>query len=102
MTEEQANELLKVLEEMNQSSEEFANQFDKTIELFIIECRRSVAEKFVTYTHKAVSSTFITRWYWMRKAKKCCVTLKEICDISKELGYVKKQNKVIEKEDEKE
>lgn len=86
--EEMAQELLKAFEDFNEASEEFEKTFDESMKLFMDECRLHAAEKLITYSHKATCATFITRWYWIRKAKKCCCVLKEVIDMSKELGYV--------------
>ena len=57
ITQEMADELLEALEDFN---------------------------KFVEYMYKYADGTFLTRWYWLRKARKCNEALKGIIQFNEE------------------
>lgn len=84
ITQETADDMLKVLQEFNESAEAFRASFDATMEVYMTECQQAAAMKFVEYMHKYVNGTFLTRWYWLRKARKCNDALKGIIQLNEE------------------
>ena len=78
ITQETADDMLKVLQEFNESAEAFRSAFEARMEVYMTECQRASAMKFVEYMHKYACGTFFTRWYWLRKARKCNEALKGI------------------------
>lgn len=84
ITQETADDMLKVLQEFNESAEEFCSAFDARMEVYMTECQRATAMMFVDYMHKYANGTFLTRWYWLRKARKCNDVLKEIIQLNEE------------------
>ena len=85
MTQKTIDELTKAFEEFNESVEDFCSAFDASLEVCMNECQRAAAMKFVDYMHKYVCGTFLTRWYWLRKARKCNDALKGIIQLNNEL-----------------
>ena len=84
ITQETADDMLKVLQEFNESAEAFHSAFEARMEVYIEKCLQAVAMKFVEYMHKYADGTFLTRWYWLRKARKCNEALKEIIQLNEE------------------
>ena len=84
ITQEAADDMLKVLQDFNASAEVFRAAFDSTMEVYMNECQQAAAVKFVEYMHKYANGTFLTRWYWLRKARKCNEALKEIIQLNEE------------------
>ena len=84
ITQETADDMLKVLQEFNKSVEAFHSTFDARMEVYMTECQRASAMKFVEYMHKYANGTFLTRWYWLHKARKCNEALKGIIQLNKE------------------
>ena len=84
ITQETADDMLKVLQEFNESAEAFRSAFEARMEVYMTECQRASAMKFVEYMHKYANGTFLTRWYWLRKARKCNEALKWIIQLNEE------------------
>lgn len=84
ITQETADDMLKVLQEFNESAEAFRASFDARMEVYMDRCQQAAAMKFVEYMHKYADSTFLTRWYWLRKARKCNEALKGIIQLNEE------------------
>ena len=84
ITQETADDMLKVLQEFNESAEAFRSAFEARMEVYMTECQRASAMKFVEYMHKYANGTFLTRWYWLRKARKCNEALKGIIQLNEE------------------
>lgn len=84
ITQETADDVLKVLQEFNESAEAFRSAFEARMEVYMTECQRAAAMKFVEYMHKYANGTFLTRWYWLRKARKCNEALKGIIQLNEE------------------
>jgi TolA-binding protein len=84
ITQETADDMLKAFQEFNESAEVFRAAFDASLEVYMNECQQAAAMKFVEYMHKYVDGTFLTRWYWLRKARKCNETLKVIIQLNEE------------------
>lgn len=84
ITQETADDMLKALQEFNEASEAFRATFEASMEVYVERCLQAVAMKFVDYMHKYACGTFLTRWYWLRKARKCNEALKEIIQLNDE------------------
>ena len=84
ITEETANELADSLEEFLKSAEAFESAFNTKMEVYMKECQRAAASKFLDYMHKYACATFLTRWYWLRKARKCNDALRDIIRFNEE------------------
>lgn len=84
ITQETADNMLKALQEFNESAEDFCAAFDTSMKIYMTECQRAAAMKFVEYMHKYADGTFLTRWYWLRKARKCNEALKGIIQLNEE------------------
>lgn len=84
MTQETADGLIEAFKEFAESAEAFRSVFETRMEVYMEKCLQTTAMKFVDYMHKYVSSTFLTRWYWLRKARKCNDALKEIIQLNEE------------------
>ena len=84
MTQKTADELTKAFEEFNEAAEDFRASFETSMEVYMNECQRAAAMKFVDYMHKYMCGTFLTRWYWLRKARKCNDALKGIIQLNEE------------------
>lgn len=84
ITHETADKMLKVLQEFNESVDAFHSAFETSMDVYMTECQRASAMKFVEYMHKYACGTFLTRWYWLRKARKCNKALKGIIQLNEE------------------
>ena len=84
ITQETADNMLKALQEFNESAEAFRSTFEARMEVYMTEWHRASAIKFVEYMHKYANGTFLTRWYWLRKARKCNDALKGIIQLNEE------------------
>ena len=84
ITQETADDMLKAFQEFNEASEAFRASFDAMTEVYMDRCQQAVAMKFVEYMHKYTNGTFLTRWYWLRKARKCNEALKGIIQLNEE------------------
>ena len=88
ITQNIADDMLKAFQEFNEAAEAFRSEFDATMEVYMDMCQQAAAMKFVEYMHKYANGTFLTRWYWLRKARKCNDALKEIIQLNE--GYFKR------------
>lgn len=84
ITQVTADDLLKAFKGFNESAEAFRSAFDATKEVYMDRCQQAAATKFVEYMHKYADGTFLTRWYWLRKARKCNEALKGIIQLNEE------------------
>ena len=84
ITQETADDMLKALQEFNEAADDFRSAFDTTMEVYMNRCQQAAAMKFVEYMHKYANGTFLTRWYWLRKARKCNEALKGIIQLNEE------------------
>lgn len=84
MTQETADGLIEAFKEFTETAEAFRSVFESRMEVYMTECQRASAMKFVEYMHKYADSTFLTRWYWLRKARKCNDALKGIIQLNEE------------------
>ena len=84
ITQETADDMLKAFQEFNESAEDFRSAFEASMEVCMNECQRASAMKFVEYMHKYANGTFLTRWYWLRKARKCNEALRGIIQLNEE------------------
>ena len=58
---------------------------------------REAAAKYINYMEKYVNATFLTRWYWLRKARKANEALKGVAVMNEDFF---KNKKVYEKKQE--
>ena len=86
ITQETAEEFSKAFEEFNRSAEDFRDKFDKSKKAYMQNCVRETAWVFVGYMYKYANSTFLTRWYWLRKARKCNEVLHRIIQLNEKKG----------------
>lgn len=63
MTQETADGLIEAFKEFTETAEAFRSVFESRMEVYMTECQRASAMKFVEYMHKYADSTFLTRWY---------------------------------------
>ena len=84
MTQETADGLIEAFKEFTETAEAFRSVFESRMEVYMTECQHKAAEKFVNYMHKYACGTFLTRWYWLRKARKCNDALKGIIQFNEE------------------
>lgn len=79
ISEEMANQLIKAFEDCNKATAELHER----VEEFIVEaCRATAVEmvgRVVRYAEKCVKATFLTRWYWEKKARKSYSDLFDTC-----------------------
>ena len=80
ISEELAQQLIKTFEDCNKASAEL----HKKVEEFIVAaCRATAVEmvgRVVRYAEKCVKATFLTRWYWYKKAKKAYSDMFDTCN----------------------
>lgn len=84
ITQETADNMLRAFQEFSKSVEDFSSAFGASLEVYMNESQRAAAMKFVGYMHKYADGTFLTRWYWLRKARKCNEALKGIIQLNEE------------------
>ena len=84
ITQDIADDMLKAFQEFNEAAEAFRATFDATMEVYMDMCQQAAATKFVEYMHKYANGTFLTRWYWLRKARKCNDALNGIIQLNEE------------------
>ena len=84
ITQDIADDMLKAFQEFNEAAEAYRSAFDATMEVYMDMCQQAAAMKFVEYMHKYANGTFLTRWYWLRKARKCNDALKGIIQLNEE------------------
>ena len=84
ITQETADDMLRVFQEFNESAEAFRASFETSMEAYMETCQQAAAMKFVDYMHKYANGTFLTRWYWLRKARECNEALKGIIQFNEE------------------
>lgn len=82
MTEETAEALAKAFSDFNETAESFNEAFEGYMKVYAREVQFATARKFVDLVHRACCSTILTRWYWMRKARKCNDVLMEIINFN--------------------
>ena len=81
MSEDTAQSLIEAFDEMNKANEEFEKTLKRFIPQMEKEIRLKVAERFVYYIDKYSHASFLTRWYWLRKAKRFIHGINDITDI---------------------
>lgn len=85
MSEETAQELISAFEDMNKDLDDLKSNishFQKSVQI-------ELAVKFVGYMEKYANATFLTRWYWLRKARKVNEAAKDIIQFDE--SYFKKK-----------
>lgn len=81
ITEAQANELIDIMKAFNDEMPRTMESMKRLHEAVWKETARQAASKFIGYMEKYTNATFITRWYWKRKAFIMVSCLKEISNV---------------------
>jgi hypothetical protein len=68
MTQETADALIEAFEMFNKSMEESHEMLEHFSEAIYQQIVREVASRFFDYVEKFTCASFLTRWYWKRKA----------------------------------
>ena len=79
ISEEMANQLIKAFEDCNKATAEL---HEKVEEFIVSACQAAAVEmvgRVVKYAEKCVKATFLTRWYWSRKAEKAYSDMFDTC-----------------------
>lgn len=84
MSQETADALIDAFETFNKSMEESREIFGKFHNVINQEMARQVVDKFLGYVEKYTCATFITRWYWKRKAFKMAQAVKDVSNFLNE------------------
>lgn len=90
MSQQSIEEMASAFEDFNNCCEEFEQAFNSTMQGYMKDCEFAAAQKFLRYMHKYCDATFLTRWYWLRKARKCNDALKGIIQFNEEFFKNKK------------
>ena len=81
MTETQADELLRVLEDMNQASAEFEKTFKEVLPQVMLdnalEATIKASERYFYCIKRYKKAWFITRWWWKRKMEQAEVKFED-------------------------
>lgn len=78
ITEEQANELIDIMKAFNDEMPQTIESLKRLNEAVWKEMARQAASKLIGYMEKYANATFVTRWYWRKKARVMVGCLKEI------------------------
>lgn len=84
MSQETAEELIKAFESFLMTEEETRDTVDKFFRNCLRDAQIKAAEKYLHYMEKYVNATFVTRWYWLRKARKMNEALLEVVKMNNE------------------
>ena len=87
LDEKMAQELADAFAKCLESTAEICGMFEHIFQLAMQEAVTASACTVVKYATRAVKATFLTRWYWDRKARKAYKAFFDVCD------YVKNQCK---------
>lgn len=80
-SEDLAQSLIMAFEDFNKANEEFEKTLKNFLPQMEKEIRLKVAERFVHYIDKYSHGSFLTRWYWLRKAKRFIHGINDINNI---------------------
>lgn len=80
LSKETADALIDAFENFNKIMEMSQDVFKKFNEVVNKELARQCVYKFLTYAEKYANASFITRWYWKRKAIGVAKTVKDVSD----------------------
>lgn len=84
ITEETAQGLIEAFDGFNKAHEEFEKAFNGTMQVYMSNCQLQAAGKFINYMEKYTNATFLTRWYWLRKARKANEALLGVIQFNEE------------------
>lgn len=80
MSQETVDGLIDAFGKFNENIETSRDMLERFNSVVNQEMARQVVDKFLGYVEKYTCATFITRWYWKRKAFKMAQTVKELSD----------------------
>lgn len=80
LSKETADALIDAFKNFYKSMEMLQDVFEKFNEVVNKELARQCVYKFFLYAEKYANATFITRWYWKRKAIGVAKTVKDVSD----------------------
>ena len=84
MSQETADALIDAFDKFSKSIETERDMFERFNGIVNQEMARQVIDKFFGYAEKYTCATFITRWYWKRKALKMAQTVKDMSNFLNE------------------
>lgn len=84
ISQETADELCKAFEDFLKTAEETHGMVDKFFGNCLRDAQMKATEKYLHYIEKYVNATFLTRWYWLRKARKMNEALLEVVRMNNE------------------
>ena len=84
MSQETADALIDAFGKFNENIETSRDMLERFNRVVNQEMARQVVDKFLGYVEKYTCATFLTRWYWLRKARKCNEALKGIIQLNEE------------------
>lgn len=84
MSQETADALIDAFGKFNENIETSRDMLERFNSVVSQEMARQVVDKFLGYVEKYTCATFITRWYWKRKAFKMAQTVKEVSNFLNE------------------
>ena len=83
MNEEMAQKLADAFSKCLESTEKINDMFKNIFQLAMQDAALSSACTVVKYATKATNATFLTRWYWDRKARRAYDNFLHVCDYIK-------------------
>ena len=86
ISEKTAQMMCDALAEFNKSVEDNAEMLDKYYNAFSTNLKAELAARLIDYLEKIVQASFITRWYWIRKAKKVYSCIRWMIEIGEMYG----------------
>lgn len=93
MSEETAQELAEVFEELNKSAQAYCDKFAVLCKNATKSLIMSATGRMLHYAEKYTNATFITRWYWRRRLVNLVKAIREIEDqFTKEYGMNEADN----------
>lgn len=84
ISQETADGLCKAFEDFSKTAEETHDMVDKFFSSCLRDAQMKATEKYLRYMEKYVNATFLTRWYWLRKARKMNEALLEFVKMNNE------------------
>lgn len=78
ITEETAQELAKAFEDLSKQCEEVTSKMHEMVGLAMKTSMECAINRFMYLCERYTNATFLTRWYWLRKAKKMPQVLMEM------------------------
>lgn len=84
MSQETADEIIDAFGKFNENIETSRDMLERFNSVVSKEMARQVVDKFIVYVEKYTCATFVTRWYWKRKAFKMAQAVKEVSNFLNE------------------